>query len=287
MATAASSLIQRTRRFVGDWPDQDALTASLSSTTTSVTVADTTSYYVNQRFDVDYETMIVRAKPSSTSLTVLRAAFGSVNASHASSASVLKSPSFPAVSILDALADGIEAAFPLLYKEIVDESLDVVSGTYEYTVPNMPAPSTTTPIPYLSELWIRETGDDHWRKLNEWRVHRGSTPKIQFRRDPPPGDLRVVGYGPFGRLTATSDTLDAQWPLQAEHLLVEFAGQWLLASGEAARVRADAGQLTDQREQANRVGSSLSVSNSMLRRFQISLGQAAMPPMPRHVIPVI
>jgi hypothetical protein len=272
---------------MGDWPDQDALTASLASTGTTVTVADTDSYFPNQALDVDYETMIVRAKPTATTLTVLRAAYGSTAASHANSSSVVKSPGFYSVLILDALSDAIEAAFPLLYKPVIDETLSLTAGTYEYTVPNLPTPSSTVPIPALSRLYVKETGDTVYRKVEGWWVNRGATPKIVFKRDPAPGTLRVLGYGPFGRLTATSDTLDAQWPLQAEHPLVMYAAQWLLASGEARRVRADSGQPLDARENANRAGSSMAASNALFQRFRIALSAAAMPAMPPHVVPVI
>jgi hypothetical protein len=285
MATSLSTLIDRTRRYVRDWPDQDATTASMTSGATSFSVADTSIYRVNWPVEVDQETMIVRALTSSTVLTVRRNAFGSTAASHASGAAVLVDPAFYAVEYIDGLNAGLDATFPALYRQVIDTSLTALNNTYEYTIPNMPSPATQ-PIPIISGVDINQPGDFAYRPTDRWELRRGATPKIKFRDIPIIGStIRINGYGPFSHLSAIADTLDAKYPAHAESLLPIYCAGWLLQSGEAGRVRADAGAV-DSREQANRTGSSMSAGLQLWQRFRAELGIAAMPPLPRHVVSV-
>lgn len=281
MATAASTLVQRTRRFLGDWPENDALTASTTSSSTTLTVADATIYSAGWLIQVDTESMQVRSG-SGTTVTVLRGARGSTAASHASGATVLIRPRFLDVDVLDALNAAIDATFPWLYQPVVDESITTSSGTYEYDVPNL----NSVPIPYLSELQFQESGDVAFRPFKSWTVLRGSTPKIRLRRDLPEGTLRIYGFGPLPRLASLSDSLNALFPTVAEDALVYYAAQHLLTSGEARRVREDTGA-RDARENANRTGSSMNAANSLYQRFQLRLRDAGMPPMPKNVVAVV
>ena len=277
-------LIQRVRRLLGDWPDNDALTASITSVTTTVTVADSSIYSVNWPVEIDYEAMIVRAKPSGTTLTVKRAAYGSTAATHANAAACLIRPSYFTVEIIDALNACIDASFPLLYKPVLDTSLTGIADTYEYTVPFMPT-STDTRIPLVSTVEFKDSGEVDFYPVRTWWIKRGATPKLQFRRAPAAGaTIRLSGFGPFPHLAAAADVLDPLWPLNAEDLLAEYAAQRLIASGEARRVRQDTG-LIDNREQANRTGSAMQAANSLLQRFQIRLRDSAMPPISRHARP--
>ena len=285
MATSAQTLIDRTRRFLRDWPDNDSLTASCTSTATTLTVADTTKYVVNQPVEIDGETILVRALASATSLTVKRSAYNSTNVSHASSAAVMIKPQFFTIEILDALNYGLDMTFPWLYKEIIDTSLTTIADTYEYTIPTVTA--TGQAISHLTSVELKEAGDFAYRMTSAWDVRRGSTPKLKFRRLYVTGaNIRIHGYGPFGHLAAFTDTIDAQYPYNAEMPLVEFAGAYLLESGEARRVRVDTVP-TDSRENANRVGSSMAASNAVLSRFERNLARCAMPPLGRKTVAVM
>lgn len=268
-----------------DWPDQDVLTGAVATSTAStLTVAASSAYFVNQVIEIDQEALIVRLAPSSgTTLTVARGAYGSTAATHANAAPILKSPGWLTLDYLDALNAALFAAWPLVYKPVVDESLSTSSLTYEYAIPNMAG--TTIPIPAISEVWVKETGDTKFREKRDWDVVRGATPKIKFKRDEPAGTLRIVGFGPFTRLAYT-DSLDVLFPPAAEDPLVEYVASRLLASGEAGRLRVNTGAV-DDREQAVRAGSSIQAGSAMLNRFLRSLAGAAMPPMPKHVQSVI
>ena len=254
----------------------------MSSSTTTLTVADSTLYTKNWIVQVDTEAMQVRATPTATTVTVFRGARGSTAATHASGATVLIKPAFIDIEYLDALNAGINATFPWIYQPVVDESITTDPSTYEYEIPDL----NSVPIPYLSRLQFQESSDLAFRDFDAWTVLRGATPKIKLRRPLPDGTLRIYGFGPIPQLSGTSDSLSALYPAHAEDALVMFAGQYLLASGEARRVRDDIG-IRDDRENANRTGSSISASNLILQRFQRRLMDAGLPPMPKHITSVL
>ena len=281
MSTPVSTLVQRTRRRLRDWPMTDVVTASVSSVATTVSVADSSRYFVNEPIELDSEAMIVTSLASGTSLNVIRGAFGSTATSHVNASPVLIRPRFLSVEIVDELNGGLDACFPLIYKEILDTSLTAVTQQYEYTVPNMSSPSE--PIPYISGIDIKEPGDLAYREERGWDLRRGATPKIRFRRLPvPAATIRVHGFGPFPHFTGISDNTDAQWMSRWDQLLVEWAVASCLASGEALRVRTDTGAI-DAREQATRPGSSMAASQAFLQRFNYLLQKLAMPPLPKNI----
>ena len=286
MPTVASTLVQRCRRFNDDWPELDSLGASLTNSATTVTTTvnpASGSYSPNWLIQVDSEAMLVRTSSSlAGSITVLRGARGTTAATHASGATVLIKPLFLDSEYLDALNAALDYAYPALYQRVIDESLTSVAATYEYTVPNLNA----APIPYLTKVYVKETGDDVFREKRDWTVLRGATPKIVFRRDEPAGTIRLDGFGPFPSLSTTASTLSAQFPSNAESYLEAFVSQWLLTSGEARRVRVDTG-VQDNREQANRTGSSMAAANAIFNRADRVLARVAMQPMPRHVYPTL
>ena len=289
MATTLDTLVQRTRRFVRDFPTSlDALSASITSAATTATVSTGTQFNSagNQIIEIDYEAFLLKSVSTNT-LTVTRGYAGSTPATHASGATVLIAPAFMSVEIIDALNATKDEMFPLVYKPVLDTSLSGDGNTYEFTVPNMPNSygGDTIPIQFLSRIELKESGALDYKPIGYWTIRRGATPKIRFQSPPPTGTLRIHGYGPFPDWSASSDTVDAQWPKNAERPLITGAAARLLASGEAGRVRTLGPR--DDREAANRIGSSLSASNALYQRFQYQLRNAAMPPMPPHVVSVI
>lgn len=288
MATTAVTLIQRTRRFMGDWPENDQTAASLTNAATSIQVADSTQYQQGFTIQIDTEAMYVSALADATHLTVRRAQRGTVGASHASGATILIRPHFFDVEYVDALNSGINAAFPLIYQQITDETTVTTAGTYEYAIPTMAA--LGVPIPFIWRLSAKVTGDLTFRQFSSWDLVRGAGsavgPAIKMRRDLPPGKLRIEGFGPIEPLVDTTSSLNALFPVRAEDALTMYASQFLLASGEARRVREDTGA-RDDREQANRVGASMQAAASLLQRFQMRLMQTAMPPLPKNIKSVI
>lgn len=280
MATTLSTLISRTRRFMRDWPlAQDSLAVSLSSNGTTLIVTDTSLYPTGGRVVVELGTEAILGRSiSSASLTVTRSFADTTAVSYAASTAILVSPAFLAVEIIDALNAAKDEMYPYIYKPVLDTSLSGDGATYEFTIPST--------IKHLASVELQITGDTAYRPLFNWTVKRAATPKVQFRRAPETGTLRLHGFGPFDDLSATTDTIDTLWPANAERPLVLGAASRLLASGEAGRSRADTG-LRDDREASLRPGSNISLANQLERRFEKDLLRAAMPPLPVHVKSVL
>lgn len=287
--TATSILIQQVRRYVRDWPDYDAITAAIVSTSAAtISVADTTKYYVNETIEVDSEAMVIRALTNATTLTVLRGAFGSTAATHLISADVVVKPAWISIHILDAINAAMQACYPYIYQEVMDTSTTVALNTYEYAVPYMPGTYGGDQIfmQRIRGIDILDPGATNlpYVPLSGWVLRRDITaPKIKIPYLENPGaTLRVRGYGPFPDLTLAGN-LHAAFPRNMSMALIEYAASVLLMSGEAGRLRADA-QLLDSREAAQRPGSSLQAANAAEARFQRRLAQNAMPPMQGRLV---
>lgn len=281
MPTSAQTQINRVRQTLRDWPTPDALTAAITTAgQTSMTVADATIYSPNWVVQIDQEAMIVATASGTTVTFRQRGARGTTAATHLIGATIFIRPGFLDVEILDAFNAGIDACYPYIYQEVVDTSLTVTTTAYEYTVPQVNSA-------YIPRIWKIETqtpGDGSFRKVEDWRIVRGATPKIKFREIPYPGAvLRVTGYAPFAHLTAT-DSMSAQWPGTADFLPGTFAASQLLASGEAGRVRQSSGSV-DTREQANRTGSSSAAGRDLYQRFKDQLLNGGhMVPLQGHIV---
>lgn len=287
MATSADTLVKRVRRFVRDYPDLDVLAASLSSNGTTISVADTSSlYHANRQvLEIGEELVYVTAIASGSTLTVRRGVRGTTAATHASGATMLVNPRFFYQDVLDGLNSALDASWPLLYKPVVDGTLFTAQDTYEYVLPTI---ANGTFIPYIEWIRLKEPGDLQFRHVTQWYLRRGPTaPAICFKFLPVPNSqIAIKGVAPLTHLASASDTIDATVPYQAEDIFVYYAGSWLALSGEAYRARTDTGVI-DKREQATRPGTSLSVSNAMVARFQARLSACAMPPPGKHLIPTL
>ena len=280
MSTTLDTLVQQTRRFLRDRPAPvSALTVSLSTAATSITVSDTSIMPANYVIEVDYEALLVGASQSSTVTLVTRGWAGSTAASHANSTTILIRPGYLAVDVIDSLNATKDEMYPLIYKPVTDTSLTADSLTYEFTIPST--------IKHLSKVDLKVTGDVAYRRVDDWRVlPRTATPTIQFRRAPAGGTLRLQGFGPFDDLSLSGDTVDALFPTNAVSILPIGAASRLLLAGEAGRTRFDVGA-RDDREAANRPGGATNLAVQLERRFRTALLNAAMPPLPIHVTSVI
>lgn len=294
MATV-SNLIATTRRYVRDYPQLDTLAASLTTAATTLTVNTNPAsnlYVPNKVIQVESEAMLIKTASTTTStITVTRAVMGSTAATHASALTVLVSPSFLDIEILDALNYAKDQMYPYVYKYYADDTQATSSASREYSIPTLTG--TSTLLQHVNKVEYLFPGGDtnaDWRTTRNWEILRSynsaatssSVPIIKLGFDPETsGKLRISGYAPFEDLTLTGSTPEG-FPPNGIKTLVLGAVEYLLASGEAGRVRTDTG-LVDQRENANRVGSSMQASNAMLSRFERSLQKVAMPPLPKTV----
>lgn len=275
MATSAATLIQRTRRLLRDWPEQDVLTASLSSGGASMTVADGTRYSAQELIEIDQEVMRATAVGGATTVPLQRALRGSTAVSHASGVTVLMNPRFLSIEILDELNNAIDACFPRIYRPVSNDYTGLLTDTYEYTIPTV----NGAPLPYISSIEVKEPGALSFMRRREFAIARDAiSPYLEFRSAlTAGGTIRINGYGPFAHLTAITDTLDAFFPQNAESLLPLYAAGALLDSAEVARVRMDSGAM-DNREQATAVTASSKQASKLQQRFYTQLERWAMPP---------
>ncbi len=286
MATTLDALVKQVRRFMRDWPaPTDSLTASITSSATTLTVADTTRFIANGVMEVDYELLLVQSISNATTLTVARGWAGSTAVSHATSASTLIRPGYFSVEIVDAINAAQSECYPYIYRPVIDASLTGAALKYEFTVPNMPGTygGDTIVMPFVSRMEMKEPGDFAYRWLQDWTIRRSSTPVIQFRRPPTVGaTIRTHGFGPFPDMSAPTDTVDTLFPKNAERALVLCAASILLSSGEAGRTRQDVGA-RDDREAANKPGNAIALATQLERRFEKELARVGMPPFPKGV----
>jgi hypothetical protein len=280
------TLVNTTRRYLRDWPLFERLGASLSSSASTITVADATTYGNRWVIDVDLESMLITSA-SSTTLTVLRGIRGSSAASHAASADILMQPNFTSVEIIDAINRGIDAAYPLFYLPVFDTSLFATDSTYEYTIPNMPGTydnGATMQIPRVMRLEIKQTSDLTYRGLRRWEIRQAADGSRIFKlrtAEPALGNFRVTGIGPFPHLALATDTMDESWPKDSQYLPALYAAADLMMSSEAGRDRGD-WNAVDRREEANRPLTSLQTGQQLYNRWFRELNQSAMPPIPLH-----
>jgi hypothetical protein len=267
---------------MGDWgTSQDALAASCTAVAATLSVGDFTLYAKNFPIQIDSEIMYVTSATANP-IAVTRGVRGSTAATHASGATILVKPAFFDMDYLDALNGAINASFPWVYAPVYDDTTTTTATAYEYTIPNL----NGSPIPYISKLYFKETGDTAFRLFQSWEVLRGTTPVVKLRRPLPVGTLRFRGFGPIPQLASVADSLNSSYPTNIEDALTLYAAHILLASGESRRVRDDIG-IRDDRENANRVGSSMTTSSNLLQRFQMRLRDSGMPPMPKHIVSVL
>lgn len=275
MATSVDTILTRTRRFLRDYPiATDALAVSLSSSGTTAIVTDTSLYPASGRvvIDVGFEAMLGKSL-TSTSLTVTRSFAGTLAVSYAAGVSIAVNPAFLTYEIGDAINEAMSEMYPYVYRALLDTSLTSDGTTYEFTVP--------TYMRHVASVEVEATDDTSYRPLHDWQIRRGVTSKLQFRRPPVAGTLRLHGFGPYDTVSF-GGSLDDNFPPWAEQALVLCAASRLAASGETGRVRQDVG-LRDDREAAVRPGASLALARDLERRFEKALARASMPPMPHHV----
>ncbi len=301
MGATLQKLFDRTRDMMRDTPDYDQLTASLTSSTTNVTVADSSIYSKRWPIEIDGETMMIRSVTNSVTLSVVRGWRSSTAVSHANSAAILMQPNFYATEIINAINGAIQGMYPYIYKPVVDTSLQVLTNQYQYVIPSMPG-YTNYPIPAIYHVEVLQPGDYTYRLTHRWEVLRGfvtsgspslsgsvasTYPILKFKSLPPiTGVIRLHGYGPQPPLVNFTDTLDDLFPPQCEYLLHKLAAGYLGLSAELGRARADSGPV-DTRTAANAPGTSLRAAQGVLNRSDQEMLRTAMPPLPRHIKAVI
>jgi hypothetical protein len=224
--TPLTSLVERVRRYMRDWPAKNYLAFSCSSTDTVLQLQTQSTEVLaeNDYIEIGTETMRV-VKQVGQNVTVMRGMMGTDPQGHGFADPVLYKPKYYSIEIQEALADAIDAAYPWIFRFV--ESDILLGNTYIYDFPY----DSETGVQFTS-IYGMELAYPGWtwtKPVTNWRVLPPS--KIHIVALNSGATITVYGTSPFPRLTNTQ-TLDPQWPQNLEYPLVEYAANYLLASGE-------------------------------------------------------
>lgn len=280
--STVGQVVDRLYREYLDLSDDQPVQAPLSASADS----STTSWYLDSsgldpdEADVFVEGMLVECGlelalvvavddsnyPTSLVLTVRRGMSGTTAASHDAGANVLAAPTFPRLSVFEAVADNVTALYPQLYRVATE---DITTAGYV----SVPA----TVVDPLHFTWVSGS-----------RIHRAN---VELFTDLPAAvsatgkAVRVVAVGTgrsgtltfrasFDRPTSESDDLatfgvDGSW----ERIVVVGSAAQVLAGRELDQVTQEF--VTEQvRGQGYPVESASRQRNELIRLYQLMIQQA-------------
>lgn len=280
--STVGQVVDRLYREYLDLSDDQPVQAPLSASADS----STTSWYLDSsgldpdEADVFVEGMLVECGlelalvvavddsnyPTSLVLTVRRGMSGTTAASHDAGANVLAAPTFPRLSVFEAVADNVTALYPQLYRVATE---DITTAGYV----SVPA-SVVDPL--------------HFTWVSGSRIHRAN---VELFTDLPAAvsatgkAVRVVAVGTgrsgtltfrasFDRPTSESDDLaafgvDGSW----ERIVVVGSAAQVLAGRELDQVTQEF--VTEQvRGQGYPVESASRQRNELIRLYQLMIQQA-------------
>lgn len=268
MATV-NSLLDRVRRSLADWPEQDALTGITSNVSATIPVNERGNFKLGQVLVIDQEALRVSTAPSASgagTVAVQRAFRGTTAATHASAAGVLINPFWTPQDILDGLNEGQQALWPYFFKRGFSGTTTVtLTGQADYA-----APSPFTGPGRITSLDILSGGgaNDEWRRFRQFRIFRGSSgATIHFEgAAPATGTIfRVRGLVPFTTDLVAGGSTDTEMPDMAIPALLMYARAYCLSMKENARL--DSTGAKNVGPAAMGVGAALSVSQTLMQQF--------------------
>lgn len=279
MATVLS-LVDRTRRMLGDWPAFDKLTAQAIDTATSVAVREGGNFSVGQRIVIEGEMLYITAVSGTgaANLTVDRGWMGTTAATHASASTILVDPVYNPQLLLDGLNEGLRLLWPYFYKRGISAGTDVITsvGQADYA---MPSPFQVNQGRVLRCQILQPGGlNDMWREYRRFETIRGAGGvTLHFRGvAPDPGTYyRVLGIVPFATdMTYTGNT-DTELPDAAIPALTMYATHYALLYAESKRLGgAGASNIGPSGKQP---GQTSALSGIWMQKFQTYLDSNGMP----------
>lgn len=191
------------RQYLGLWPDTDPLVASVAdAVTTSVTITDASKVSTGNLIEIENEVMFVRATNETTDvLTVRRGDRGTTAAAHTIPQTVLMYGPHDLTNfdLNRLIRDGIHWLYPVVVRDIFDETLTTLLGAISYTIP--------AGIEVVEEIYMQDSSTPFdWRLLAWWK--RVGT-KIFVPTELPVGrKLNVHGKGRFTQPITDATVLD-------------------------------------------------------------------------------
>lgn len=284
MSLTTLDLISKARRLISDYPQQDNLTASVTSGGTTLTVADSSLYRKGWVLSVDEEAMLVTDTPSATTLTVVRGYKGTVAASHASAANVLVNPLGTGADYLDGLNEAVRQLWPYFHVPVVDTTITIQNLVSDYALPAKFVAGRSR----VMRCMILYPGAPaiSWYGYREFEVVRGDDIKggdvVRFTNTPPivGSQVKLIGIAsPEVQTGMTLSVADSAVPTSipevAFYCLPTYAAYYVLTGAEGQR---------DKTTRATNIGpaavtpqANAQLAFSLLQKFQADIQRQAMP----------
>jgi hypothetical protein len=261
-----ANLIERLQRLLEDAPQLTSLSGAATSSSSTVTVADATHISTDTRLEVGTEIMRV-AGVSGTTITVDRGYMGTTGAAHDSGVQVRINPRYVRANLVEALNvvlnNWISTYIPQLRWDTS------TAGKFVPTRAIYPAPADAIDIvkvgykqPGFQQVVYVEHGP--LAPYPTSIVSTGVGVEI-FPPFPSGYDVWLHYERPWPLLTSDADTVETDFPPQADDLIVTGAALYL--TGWRLVPRTSLSEITFARERQERAPSSFNVSlGERLRR---------------------
>lgn len=222
-------LIERVRVAARDHPARDT-TAVLTATGTGVTFGSGTQIDVNARidwYDQTFETALVVSKSSATAGVLLRGADGTTAVAHATSAVVRANPRYSISQYRTAINEALKAIGTVMKRRRWDTSQAFSTGR----VLEVPADATGVfAVSRVPDTSINSTRAVSYAFEPSLPTGLSSTGRgVRLSSMNPGSGTAYVGYeSNWTRLTDWSEPLDAEFPPEAEDVIVLGAMAYLV-----------------------------------------------------------
>lgn len=285
-----ATLVTRIRRLLGDSPETDTLAGSMTSSITSMTVTSPRLYGKGAIVEIGDELVYTTTDMSGFTTTVVRGYAGTTAVAHNSADVTRISPRYTSSNIKEAinvvLGDWISFYCPQLYWD------STTAGTFVTNRDVYAAPADAMSV---RRVCYKPSGtyalqDVPHGPLETFPTAIASTGKGVMVRDLGPSGFTVYGLyeRPWTFLSLDADTVDSDFPLVMDNLIVEGAVLYLLGWRFVPKFRAD--ETIFAREQGQSLPSNFSVQALELMRRNWIAGihrmqyRRAQTPKPRKVI---
>lgn len=215
------------RNYLHKWPETDTVQSSITSTATTVTIADGARAPAGSLLEIEDEILFVRSQLGNV-LTIRRGDRGSTAAAHNSPAAVLIYGQYDPTNrdLNRHLDDALDWLFPTCMNEVWDSSTTTVDNLLYYVIP--------ASVEFVDELYITDGQTPENKKHLRYWTRIGSRVYV-------PGALvakRTLifrGWGRFVKPTSDASILDIGVDL--EQSVAMYVTSMVIKTWEALRTR--------------------------------------------------
>ena len=278
MSLSVQDLISKARRLINDYPQGDSLTANMTNSVTTATVADSTLYRNGMIISINEEAMLVKAAPTGTTVTVVRGWKGTTPTTHTSGDGILLDPLGTGADYLDGLNEGMRYLWPHFYQSVVDTSIVVENLVSDYALPTS-FPSGASRIMRMMVLYPGAP-QISWYGYREFEVVRGDDVSggdvVRFTNTPPfaGSQVKLIGIARPDADLVLGSNVPTTIPEYAFYCLPTYAAYYVLVSAEGKRDKVTRAQNVGPAAVTPQANAQLAFS--LLQKFQSMKAEQAM-----------